>query len=238
MRRILLFLLLVLLPAAAGAGAAPPDAAAPALSDDAVRSALSGCLAEQVAVPGADVFIAGIRLPEAARKVPGEILRASVDGTPRSGRGMPFSLFVRSGNGDVRELRGTADVSLQVPVLVAARALPTGTVLSAGDVAVRKRDYTGSAEEMLHAPADAVGRRVRWQLSGGVPLRRDYLEDPEALRRGDAVQIEAESGAVRISGKGISLQAGRVGDTVLVKNLSSGKEVAGRLSAGRVVKID
>ena len=75
-------------------------------------------------------------------------------------------------------------------------------------------------------------------MTGGVPIRKEYVEDPASLRRGDAVTIVAETGPVRITGKGISLQAAGIGETVLVKNMASGREMAGRLLEGRVVRVD
>lgn len=221
----------------AGAGSARA-AEDPSLAVSA-RSAVREHFREQAAVPGAEVFVGEIRLSEPAGvRHPVEVMRATVDGAIRSGRGIPVLLFVRDAGGEMREIRGFADVSIRAPVLVTARAVPAGAIVSREDLAVFLRDYAAGGDGVLRSAGDAVGKRARWQLTGGVPVRREYLEDTAALRRGDAVTIVAESGPVRITGKGVALQAGGIGDTVLVRNIASGKETAGRLAEGHVVRVD
>jgi flagella basal body P-ring formation protein FlgA len=238
MKRISMRLVPVLLALCLAAPAASAPSAENALAVRA-REALTAAVVDQAGVPGVEVFVSGVRFQDPFRASEGgDVVRVSLDGAVRSGRSLMFGLFVRSANGEVREMRASADISVQVPVVVAARSLSTGMTLAPEDLAVRRKDLSASGEALLHDPSEAVGRRVRWQLSAGVPVRREYLEDPEALKRGDTVLIEAESGTVRISGKGVALQSGRIGETVLVKSHISGKEMAGRLAPGHVVRVD
>lgn len=210
----------------------------PSLASSA-RSAIRDQFREQAGIPGTEVFVGEVRFTEpAGLRVPVEVVRVAADGGIRSGRGIPISIYVRDAAGETREVRGSADVSVQAPVLVSARNVPAGAIVSLQDIAVRMREYTSGTVGVLHAVEEAIGKRARWQLTGGVPIRKEYVEDPASLRRGDAVTIVAETGPVRITGKGISLQAAGIGDTVLVKNTASGREMAGRLLEGRVVRVD
>lgn len=222
--------------ASASADAGPSGREALARS---VREAVTSSVIDQAGVPGAEAIVSSVRFRDFSQADGGgEVVRVLPGGGLRSGRGLPFDLFVRSPNGDVREMRVVADVSIQVPVVVAARNIAPGSLLGAEDLAVRQKDISVAGEATLRGLSDAIGKRTRWQLSGGVPVRREYLEDPESLKRGDPVVIEAETGAVRITGKGVALQAGRVGETVMVRNQLSGKEMAGVLAPGRVVRVD
>ncbi len=219
----------------AGAQGAPPPAA-----EAAIRAAIRDFVVEQSGVPGAEAFVGIVRANDPSAPDGGafEIVRVGSDGTVRSGRSVPFELFVRGSGPTVREIRATADVSLFVPVVVSVRDIPAGGVVGPEDVVVRKREYTQATASLLLRDTDAVGRKARWRIVAGVPLRKDYLEDTAALRRGDPVLLVAESGRVRITGRGVALQGGRVGDVVLVRNLASGKETHGRLAEGRVVRMD
>jgi flagella basal body P-ring formation protein FlgA len=238
MRNAIQIVLAALLGLAAAVSAGAASSGREALSRS-VNDALTTAVVEQAGVDGVEAYVSGVRFRDPSQaEAGGEVVRVSSDGGARSGRGIPFDLFVRSPNGDIRELRIVADVSIQVPVVVAARNLPTGTLLGAGDLSLKRRDISAAGEATVRDLSDAIGKRTRWQLSGGVPVRREYLDDPESLKRGDAVVIEAETGAVRITGKGIALQAGRVGETVMVRNQLSGKEMTGVLSPGRVVRVD
>jgi len=214
------------------------SASSPSLASSA-RSAIREQFREQAGIAGVEVFVGDVRLTEpAGLRGPVEVMRIASGGAIRSGRGLPISVYVRDAGGETREVRGSVDVSVQAPVVVSARNVPAGAIVSRQDISVRMREYTSGSDSVLHTVEEALGKRARWQLTGGVPIRREYMEDPAALRRGDAVTIVAESGPVRITGKGISLQAAGIGDTVLVKNTASGKEMAGRLHEGRVVRVD
>jgi flagella basal body P-ring formation protein FlgA len=238
MRNATRIVLAALLGLAAAAPAVSGTAGRDALSRS-VREAVTSAVVDQAGVPGAEAIVSGVRFRDASQADGGgEVVRVLPGGGSRSGRGIPFDLFVRSQDGDVREMRVVADVSIQVPVVVAARNIAPGAVLGPEDLAVRQKDISAAGEATLRGLSDAIGKRTRWQLSGGVPVRREYLEDPEALKRGDTVLIEAETGAVRITGKGVALQSGRVGETVTVRSQLSGKEMAGVLAAGRVVRVD
>lgn len=232
----------ILLAALIGLAAAVSAEAGPAGRDAlsrSVREAVTSSVVDQSGVPGAEAFVSGIRFRDSSlAEGGGEVVRVLPGGASRSGRGLPFDLYVRGPNGDVREMRVVADVSIQVPVVVAARNIAPGSLLGADDLAVRHKELSAAGDATLRMTSDAIGKRTRWQLTGGVPVRREYLEDPESLKRGDTVVIEAETGVVRITGKGVALQAGRVGETVMVRSQLSGKEMAGVLTPGRVVRVD
>jgi len=234
-----IFFPIVLLAALIAAGPGISRAASNSTLASPARSAIREQFREQAGIPGAEVFVGEVRFNEpAGLRGPVEVVRVGADGTIRSGRGIPISIYVRDAAGETREMRGSVDVSIQVPVVVSARNMPAGAIVSRQDIAVRMREYTSGSDSVLHTVEEALGKRARWQLTGGIPIRREFMEDPAALRRGEAVTIVAESGPVRITGKGISLQAAGIGDTVMVKNSSTGKEMTGRLLEGRVVRID
>lgn len=229
--RAVLWVAASLLAAPGGLHAGATGAGSPA----GVRAALQDFLVRQAGVEGAEAFVANAR---ASDMPPGEIVRIVPEGRIRSGRAVPFLFFVRRSGGDLVGVRVTADVSLQLPVVHSARSLSAGTVLGEGDLEIRNREISGDGEEFLHRLPAALGKRIRWRLTAGVPIRREYLEDPAFLKRGETVTIVAESGSVRITGKGVSLQSGRPGETVRVRNMASGREVAGRLSGDHLVVVE
>lgn len=121
-------------------------------------------------------------------------------------------------------------------VMVAARDLPAGTVLSAADLKELSLPRDGAPTPRVLRAEDALGRILRAPLRAGEPLRADRLERPQAVRAGQRVVIEARVGAVRLRAAGQALAAGRVGDSIGLLNLQSGRRVVGRVvDAGRVV---
>lgn len=233
MTRRLLICVLLVIPALSWAR--PPSGALSAQ----IRSSITQYLAGRAGIPGVEAWVGEIRFAApAGMDRSWSIVRIATDGALRSGRGVGFTVSVRSPAGEIRDFRVRADLSIRAPVVVAARTVSAGAVIGESDVTVRKMDWSGGSAAFLHALADAVGKRARWQLVAGVPMRSSFLVSPDALKRGEPVVLLAESGAVQVTGKGVSLQAGNVGDAVLVRAVSSGKKLSGRLLEGHVVRID
>lgn len=203
------------------------------------RAAILDHLLSQVGTPGAEFFVGTVRVenPYPAGPVT-QIARVVTDGSPRSGRGVLMSLYVKGPGGEMREARAAVDLSVRVPVVVSTKAIASGTFLSADDLSVRLVESGADGGVFVNSVDDIVGKKSRWPLSTGVSIRREYIEDPEALKRGDAVTLVADSGAIRITSKGTALRGGKLGEMVTVRSVASGREATGRLMPGRVVVVD
>ena len=152
-----------------------PRAATNATLASPARSAIRDQFREQAGIPGAEVFVGEVRCNEpAGLRGPVEVVRVGADGAIRSGRGIPISIYVRDAAGETREVRGSVDVSIQVPVVVSARNMPAGAIVSPQDIAVRMREYTSGSDSVLHTVEEALGKRAG-TLAGGVPARRNQL---------------------------------------------------------------
>jgi flagella basal body P-ring formation protein FlgA len=56
-------------------------------------------------------------------------------------------------------------------------------------------------------------------------LRRDYVEAPYLVQRGDLVKIVARSEALQLTAQGITKARGRRGERIRVENIDSKKQV-------------
>ena len=93
-----------------------------------------------------------------------------------------------------RAVAGNAGVLLR-PVVVTARPVAVGTVLTAVDVTLSAQGTSG-LPGLLHSVAEAVGRRTAVALPAGVPLVGPVLLDAAATRPGHRVvrlQLDASS---------------------------------------------
>lgn len=127
-------------------------------------------------------------------------------------------------------------VSVYGPGLVAASAVPAGTVLgpehlTAGEVDLAAR--TGSV------PADrerVVGRTLARPLAAGEALRSTDLRPRQWFAAGDTVRIVAGGAGWRIHGEGQALGPGVEGQVVRVRT-ESGRIVSGMAVADRQVEV-
>jgi flagella basal body P-ring formation protein FlgA len=137
--------------------------------------------------------------------------------------------FIFNQNGrDVGRSRVTAQVDLSVPAVVAARSLPRDRVLTEEDLSLALLPYN-QAKSALNDLDQAVGSTLKTALAAGAPLRERALTRSFLVRNGDIVVLVARQGYINASTTGEARGDGALGDTITVMNLSSKKNVRGRI---------
>lgn len=124
------------------------------------------------------------------------------------------------------EVNVTVKPEIYLPVLVAKHRLARGKVLTASDVAIRKRNITGLRDGILADPDDAIGLTVKKSIRDLQPLSPSLLEQPVMVERHQRVVMLAEQDGVQARMLGEAMRKGRRGDVIKVKNLSSQRVVS------------
>lgn len=157
--------------------------------------------------------------------------RDSVSGTVR------LQLEISAGERAPRMVWVTADVARWVPVVVARRALERGEIIAPSDVELDRRELSTLPRDISTSLDDVVGAAVRQAVVPFSPLRRDQLASVPVVRRGDAVQIVAQHGGLRLTAAGEVRQDGGRGDQVRVINRASQRELLARVVNGTTVEV-
>ena len=127
-------------------------------------------------------------------------------------------------------------VSVFGPGLVAATAVPAGTVLGPEHLAAGEVDLAARAGSV---PADrelVLGRTLARPLAAGDALRSTDLRPRQWFAAGDTVRIVAGGAGWRIRGEGQALGPGVEGQVVRVRT-ESGRIVSGMAVADRQVEV-
>lgn len=148
-----------------------------------------------------------------------------------------ISIIVRQGGRVVRNVSGRVEVQALADMVVTSRHIDRGTLISAGDLAVRKLDLAAVQGRYLSRIEDAVGKKSRITLRANAPLRSDQLEKEPLVKTGQLVTIVAENEHMRITVTGKARSAGAEGDTITVQNLNSLKELRARVIDAGTVQI-
>lgn len=99
----------------------------------------------------------------------------------------------------------------------------------------------GSAVERLPVVRSvdaAVGRIARRTLLPQKPIPLNALREADVVQQGKSVKIVFASGGLVITGEGVALQSGGVGDTLNVRNVDSGATIRGIAQADGTVRIE
>jgi flagellar basal body P-ring formation protein FlgA len=85
---------------------------------------------------------------------------------------------------------------------------------------------------------DLVGKVARRTLLPGLPIPVNAVGAPTIVSNGAKVRMLFEDGSLRITALGTALQSGSAGDTITVRNISSGLTVSGTVQADGSVYVD
>jgi flagella basal body P-ring formation protein FlgA len=174
-----------------------------------------------------------VPLPEGATKL--RVLRPSNGISPGQ---QSFLIAAESGGKEHVRLWVKAEVRVFEEVVVSSQALASQEIVKASDVRLERRDIAGLQARPFYRIDEVIGQQVARAIPVNETLTQKKLERPTVMRRGSAVTLVYETGALRVETPGIAEENGKAGELIQVKNPSSGKLLRGRVLDGRMVRID
>ena len=119
------------------------------------------------------------------------------------------------------------------PVVVAARAIPSGAVLSPSDLTMAATAWGPG----LPSIDQVVGQEARVALYAGRPVRLEDIGPPTLVERNGLVLLRYRRGSLLITAEGRALDRGSEGDWIRAANLASRQTVTGRVAADGVIEV-
>lgn len=121
--------------------------------------------------------------------------------------------------------------------VVAKGDLRVGTLIEAGQVRLETTEGFPANEPIAASLEEVVGHVVRRAVAAGSPVALKLLQEPKEVERGGPVRVEASSGSVTVRMVGRAATSGSVGDTVVVRNLKSGRSFPARVDRKGAVTV-
>jgi flagella basal body P-ring formation protein FlgA len=185
-----------------------------------VLSAVRAALVAQGASPDCDVVIPGFNPPI----VPTAGASAPVITQLEFDRDLGRFTAMLSVTGDGIEpistrLSGEVADVIELPVAVAR--LIAGSIAGPDDIRLARVHVTSVHTEVARDRAMVIGMQLKLQMQAGVPIPLSNLMQPTQINRGDAVRLQLQTGELWLTGQGMALEAGAVGDRIRVRNVSS-----------------
>ncbi|MCR5559113.1 MAG: flagellar basal body P-ring formation chaperone FlgA [Schwartzia sp.] len=122
-----------------------------------------------------------------------------------------------------RTIRCHYRIHLYNNIVVAARPLQADTPLTASDVRLEEREIGTKGKRFYTEIEDVLGKVVARPVSIGRALERPMIKSRLVLQPGALVTIVASINGVEVKMEGTTLQPGREGDIIRVRNNSSRK---------------
>jgi len=130
------------------------------------------------------------------------------------------------------------DIECFSEVIVAKRPLPRNKIISIDDIDIVEMDVAKLPLNVIVSSEDIIGKRTKRKIDSKTVLRKDLVEFPPAVNRGDVVTIIAESVCLKISARGRIKKKGHIGEIVKVENMDSRKEIYAKVIDAYTVTVD
>ena len=117
------------------------------------------------------------------------------------------------------------NLASELPVLVAQRALATGSAPSAADFEVVQRRLPGLSSRYVTDVTQLAGQRLRRPVAMGEALAADSLVVAPVVHRGQQLTLVARAGGMEVRTTAIALADGRPDERIRVQNLASQKVI-------------
>ena len=152
-------------------------------------------------------------------RVPG-LIRVMVDGRPAA------------------QARVVGMVQVREKVVVAVRNLPPRYVIQPEDVQLVEVAVGQGTLVPATSISQVVGQRTRTMILCGQVLDMRRLEPAPLIRRGQVVTMVCEAPGLRVTAKGRAEQTGYLGKVIRLTNLSTRRQVYGRVVGRGVVVVE
>lgn len=188
-------------------------------------------------LPHVELRFKSIKLPKSYRVPVGQIQHQVVPAKPRIVGSRRVTLMTRV-DGQIRSNKSIrVEIEALAQIAVAAVDLHRGEIITATDIEFNYQDVS-RINSPIFTLDEVIGKRLKRSVRLGQPLARKLVEFPPVIKRGDRVVIKAHSKGLLLTAAGKALEDGRTGETILVVNSNSGKEVLCRVVAPGQVEVE
>ena len=123
------------------------------------------------------------------------------------------------------------------PVVVLARPVAPGSILTSDDLRLEDRSVNGLVSGYFSHPDQVIGKQMRRSMGVGQAVSRMAVLAPKLVSRGERVIVLAGLKGLEVRVEGTVLMDGAVGDRVRVRNERSQRVVEGTLAPDGTVRV-
>jgi flagellar basal body P-ring formation protein FlgA len=193
-------------------------------------------LIKEVYSPGEDIYVKFLNVP-AYLKEDSRIRNMSFVKVPEASGDGICSVDIEEKSGRDRTIQIAFKVLLKKKLFVLKEDMKRGDTLGSAMIAVRETYLNGSTIGFPRSAEEISGRRLKKDQTAGTIITTQMVEEAIQVQRGEIVTLVADNRRLMVQAKGRTMERGKIGDTIRVKNLTSGKEVSGKLTGGDTVTV-
>lgn len=129
-------------------------------------------------------------------------------------------------------------IEVQRNIVIAAKALPAGTILTRGDLHKTRKWVRRINIQSVSTMEDAFGKRLTRQIRPGMEIMDNMLKEVPLVKKGKPVKVVYNTNLMRIVTVGLPEEDGSAGAIIKLRNLSSNKIIYGRVVSDSTVELN
>jgi flagella basal body P-ring formation protein FlgA len=137
-----------------------------------------------------------------------------------------------------KTIQVVADIAAMIDAVAATRLLKTDEVIDVGDLKTVGMRVHHINHPFITDQREVVGKSASRPIHPETPLRPAFVKPSVVVKKGERVLIEARRGGLSIRAYGVTKSSGQVGQTVMVSNLDSGRELRAKVVAPSLVEVE
>ena len=145
---------------------------------------------------------------------------------------------IETAPGRVRTFQTPFRVFLKRHLFLTRQAGQRGDVIGADDLYVRETYTHGKSTDHPPTIEDVLGKTLKRDVPANTVITTQLLEERVMIRPGEIVNVIAENTKILVRTRARAVERGRLGDTMRVRNIASGKELTGTVVGNNTVKVE
>ncbi len=151
---------------------------------------------------------------------------------------IPFTVLITVDGTIAKKVTVPATIEVWSDVVVLAKPLGKYQTIEAHHTRIEKMNLARVPSNAVLNIDQAIGSRTNRNIVANSILRNDQIELPPVVKRGDVVQVVAESKRMKISIQAMARENGAVGKVIRVQNLRSKKTIYAQVVDSQTVQVD
>lgn len=138
----------------------------------------------------------------------------------------------------VKKVCVTLNLKVYLDVIVAKKDIKSGEILSSDVTAIENREITQLNRDALTSMNQIKDMVALTGIKRGTIITEKLIASPVVVHQGEQVYIIAKTGSMEVRALGKARQNGRLGDTIFVVNIDSGKILQGTVTEPGTVLVN
>ena len=155
----------------------------------------------------------------------------------RAARMGPTTIWVQCLSNRPWKIHVSVQIKVFGPAVISKQSLPRGTILSAEDLSIARRDISSALHGYFKSIKEVEGMELQRSMGQGQVIGPKSVKPRHLVKRGDIVTVIAETNGLHIQIKGKALMNGYHGQSIRIKNTRTNRVLQGEVVAARTVRI-